>query len=180
MSNRERFVSSRINNRLGCGECNDQLIDPYPCCEPQLFETIEYPYLSQNYDLMKETHDWGADQFKPKLLLPQLKQYKKLSGRDDCYIHTLNRRSTLYGGECPELNCDPPIKQSVDKEKFSNAIIEHRENIRNNTFYGYYTDNQQYYGDELYLPYTPELEYEPSTYDSAELRCRLPCHRSFN
>lgn len=109
----ERFVSTRINNRLGCNPA----LQPYKCCEfPQTFQTVEYAYQNPNYDLIRETHDWGADQFQPSLLLPQLRRYKKLSGRDDCYVNTMNQRSTLYNEECSDY--------ILDKTRYSDLIGE--------------------------------------------------------
>ena len=116
----ERFVSTRINNRTGC----NQNLRSYQCDEyPQVFQTVEYPYESPNYDLMRESHDWKPDQFQPSLLLPQLKRYKKMSGRNDCYINTLNQRSTLYSGECNEL--------LLDRARYSHLIGEGTQDLTN-------------------------------------------------
>jgi len=50
----------------------------YPCCDGELtyFETIEYPVFNQNYDLMRETHDWYPYQIVPSLLAPRLARYR--------------------------------------------------------------------------------------------------------
>lgn len=45
------------------------------------------PPTLRNYDLMKESHGWTPQQYRPSLLLPRLRQYRNLSGRDKYQLH---------------------------------------------------------------------------------------------
>lgn len=116
--NKERFQPSGINNLPGC----QKPIDPYPCVNKRIGPSIQYPLENQNYDLMRDTYHWSKYQFQPDLLLPQIRQYKQLSGRDNCYVNTANQRSTLYNANC---FCEES-KASNDKEKFTNLTPEAR------------------------------------------------------
>lgn len=223
--NKERFQPSGINNLLGC----QNPLDPYPCVDKRLGPSIEYPLENQNYDLMRETYNWGKNQNQPDLLLPQLKQYKKLSDRDNTYVNTLNQRSTLYDGGfweessyapisspsnvekesftnlTPEMrlnwpeclpsnsfnnttrsiltnsyprnvldgcNCPPDIQESKDKEKFSNLLVDYREQLRDSSFCGYYYDERGI--TDVYRYFKPSVAYDLPGYDSMELQ-EEPC-----
>ena len=153
---KEHFISTSINNINGCAE---QIIK-YPCCDKNLFETIEYPYENQNYDLESEVYDWGPNQYVPTLLGPVLKEYKK---ENPCFVNTANLRSTLFPAEC--LNCNET--NMVNKSRFQNRLFpennlicpttnsECTKNIlvQNNIPFNCYTDHNMGTKNEIFPPY---------------------------